>query len=240
MILKVKQGIVIITLLVLIFTFNVYAHKPIDTSGEATKNNPIVIKNHQTSWVAYNLLTEAYDVDYYKLLSVNEGEKISISILIPQIKRLIDFKPIIAVIGPDLGIDYDGLAKNNIKNLITLTNKEGIIVKQYRGEDKAFYEPFTQTKYWEKQKMNIKAPVDGDYYLAVFDIEGNADKYVLSIGKEEKWGVKDLIKMPGIWWNVRMFVEQKWSTYIITVVFVLLIMVGLVFIVKKIRNSKLQ
>ncbi len=49
-----KQVIVIVTLLVVTFSFNVYAHKLIDTSGEASRNHPIVIKNHQISWVAYN------------------------------------------------------------------------------------------------------------------------------------------------------------------------------------------
>ena len=231
-----KQVRVIVILLVVTFTFNVYAHKPIDTSGEASRNDPIVIKNHQISWVAYNKLIEEFDVDYYKLLSVNQGERIYLSLLIPQIKRLKDFEPSIAVIGPSLGKDYDGLDKNSIQNLITLTNKDGIIVKQYRDEGNNFFEPFTQTSYWEKQKMNIEAPLDGDYYVAVFDISGYADKYVLSIGKEEKWGIRDLFKMPVIWWNVRMFVEKKWSTYTIAGIFLLLIIISLVFIIAKIKN----
>ncbi len=120
--------------------------------------------------------------------------------------------------------------------MVTLTNKDGIIVKQSRDEGNNFFEPFTQTKYWEKQKMNIEDPLDGDYYVAVFDISGHADKYVLSIGKEEKWGIRDLFKLPVIWWNVRMFVEQKWSTYIITEIFFLLLIISLVFIIVKIKN----
>ncbi len=230
-----KQVIIVIIMLIFTLTFNVYAHKPLDTSGEASRDDPIVIKNHQISWVAYNQLTEPFDIDYYKLLSVEEGERIYLSVLVPHVKRLRDYEPTIAVIGPGLSIDYDGLDRRNIQNLITLTDKQGIIVKQYRGEGNTFFEPFTQTNYWEKQKMNIEAPVDGDYYVAVFDITGDADKYVLSIGKEEKWGVKDLLKMPGIWWNVRMFVEQKWSTYVMAGLFILVIISGLFFIIKKIR-----
>ncbi len=235
-----KQVIVFIITVIFTFTFNVNAHKPIDTSGEASIDEPIVIQNHQISWVAYNQLTEPFDTDYYKLLSVEKGERIYLSVLIPYIKRLKDFEPTIAVIGPGLSKDYDGLDKENIQELITLTNKQGIIVRQYRREGNTFFEPFTQTRYWEKQKMNIEVPVDGDYYVAVFDIKGDADKYVLSIGKEEKWGVKDLLKMPAIWWNVRMFVEQKWSTYVITGLFFLLTISGFYFIIKKISTMILS
>ena len=226
------KKIVVITIFICFLSLNTYAHKPIDTSKPATRNDPIVIENHQISWVAYNKLTNIDDVDYYKLDSVKEGEEIYVSMLVPKIERLKDFDPIIAVIGPGLTNDLNNFSEEEIKEILDIYDNEGVVLKLNDKNNKTFFEPFTQTSYWERQELRIVAPESGDYYVAVFD-EEIADKYVLSIGETEEWGIKDIIKMPLIWWNVRMFAEKRWSTYIITAVVLLL----LIFIIRTILSK---
>lgn len=211
----------LLILILIIFSRETYAHKPIDTSGPATRNAPIMIRKHQISWAAYNSLQDEKDVDYYKLSSVKKGERIYASIYIPRIERLKDFNPVLGLIGPGLEMELAGLTRDQIDELLEIYPEEGVILKRNDKRDKTFFEPFTQTIYWEKQKLELLAPVDGDYYLVVFDPAGKGDKYLLSIGEEESWGLRDLGKFPAIWWKVRIFVEKKVSTYIITGLFLL-------------------
>lgn len=226
--------------LLLVFTLslsiNVYGHKPLDTSKSATRDNPILIKNHKISCVAYNKLTTEDDVDYYKLSSVKKGELIYASILVPRIDRLDTYEPVIGIIGPDLNVDWNGLNKEKIEGLLEIDDNEGVIIKKNDKKEKVFFEPFTQTSYWEKQEIDVLAPVDGVYYIAVFSIQNIADKYVLSVGKKEDWGIKDLVKMPGIWWNVRMFTERKFSSYLIVGILILIFLYIIYYILKRYKT----
>jgi len=227
------KNIVVITIILTFFSLTAYAHKPIDTSKPATRNNPIVITDHQISWVAYNELTDIDDVDYYKLDSVKEGEEIYLSMLVPKIERLEDFDPVIALIGLELPNDLSNFSEEEIKEILEIYDNEGVVIKLNDKNNETFFEPFAQTRYWERQELRIVAPASGDYYVAVFD-EEIADKYVLSIGEKEEWGIKDIIKMPIIWWNVRMFMEKKWSTYLITAVILLVLVLIIKSIISKI------
>ncbi len=200
---------------IILISANAQAHKPIDTSGPATKVNPIVITEHRVSWAAYNEFLAPGEVHYYRLEGVKSGEKIHLSLLVPYLERLKDYFPVIALMGPGLEEDFSGLDPEKILELLKPGEGEGVIVKQFAGQEAGtFFEPFTQTRYLERQEMNIFAPASGNYYAAVVDLEGRADKYVFAIGEEEKWGPADILSMPRIWWDVRMFMEKETSTYI--------------------------
>ncbi|PXV62939.1 hypothetical protein C8C78_12715 [Halanaerobium congolense] len=53
-----------------------------------------------------------------------------------------------------------------------------------------------------------------------FKAEQDQGKYTLAIGHREVWTFSDLIKMPKIWWDTRIFVEKENSTYIISALFI--------------------
>ncbi len=205
----------VVTALVLFLSLNAGAHKPVDTSGPATRDEPIVITEHLTSWAAYNELKKPGEVHYYRLEGVKRGEKIHLSLLVPQLERFEDFFPVIALLGPGMENDLDGLDEEIVQIMLRPKEGEGVIIRQFQeGTEGSFFEPFTQTRYAERQEMNIFAPETGTYYAVVFDPTGNADKYIFAIGEEEKWGLGDILTMPRIWWDVRMFMEKERSTYI--------------------------
>lgn len=205
----------------LLLSTEIYGHKPLDTSNPATRTEPIVIERHRISWAAYNSLQDERDVHYYKLFSVKKGERIYASIYIPRIERLKDFNPVLGLIGPGLERELAGIEEEILVELLEIHPGEGVILRKNEKKSKIFFEPFTQTNYWEKQDLELTAPLHGDYYLVVFDPAGEGDKYLLSIGEEERWGLKDLGKFPAIWWKVRIFAEKKISTYIVTGIFLL-------------------
>lgn len=222
----------IILLVLMIFIFNINfaeAHIPLDTTGSSTKSEPIKVNNHKISWAAYKSLNEGGQVDYYRF-EAKKGEEIYAGMVIPLIDRLENFSPEFALIGPGLESDYSDFKKDKINNLLKIKPDEGIIVVKYEKEEKdVFFEPFTQTSYWRKQEFYINAPKTGIYHLAVFSVNNQTGKYTFTIGKQEKWGATNLIKLPKIWWDTRMFVEKRKSTYVITGA----VTAGLLYLVSK-------
>jgi len=195
---------------------NVQAHIPLDTDVVATREEPIVVEDHKISWAAYSQLTDAEDVEYYRF-TAEGGEEIFAEMLVPVLDRLENFTPDFALIGPGLENDYDGLNREEVEARLDIREGEGVIVRGYhQGESEVFREHFTQTSYWRRQEDTITAPESGIYHLAVLSREKATGKYVLAIGREEKWGARDIIRMPKIWWDVRIFMEQESSTYAMT------------------------
>lgn len=191
------------------------AHKPLDTAQPATREQPVVIRAHQKSWAAYNRLAGGKDVDYYLLADVQNGDPIDATLLVPVIDRLAGFYPALALLGPGLPVVTGGLAEETLASFLQIAPGEGVVVKNSQEKADTFFEPFTQTKYWPRQKLYLTAPAGGQYYLAVFAPGGEGDKYVLAIGQKESWKVKDFLQFPKLWWQVRMFAEKERSTYIV-------------------------
>lgn len=205
-------------LFILVFTccsLTADAHKPLDTAEPATKAQPIVIRAPQKSWVAYNRLSGNKDLDYYLLAEVRKGDPIDATLLVPAIDRLADFHPSLALLGPGLPVETGSLSEEILDTFLQIDPAEGVMVKTGKRAAETFFEPFTQTKYWPRQSIHLRAPESGRYYLAVFDLNGQGDKYVLSIGQQEDWKGKDLLQFPKIWWQVRMFAEKERSTYVL-------------------------
>ncbi|MBM7556762.1 hypothetical protein [Halanaerobacter jeridensis] len=223
-----KKHVMILVVSILLITTNItWAHRPLDTDGPATREEPIVVSNHKLSWAAYNRLTKPNDADYYRF-QAQQGDKIFASLLVPEIDRLKGFNPDLALIGPGLDSDYARLSPTEIAAKLNFSTDEGVIIKQYsKSTSEVFFEPFTQTSYWQKQKLIITAPTTGTYYLTVFSNKEEVGKYVLAIGQQEQWEIKDIIKFPKIWWNVRQFAEKKISTYLILVLLLSIIILAI-------------
>lgn len=207
--------ILIILTLILSFKSTALAHIPLDTSVSASKKDPIFVEDHQISWAAYNQLEEVGDIDYYTF-KVEQGEEIYFSMVIPEIERYQNFRPDVALIGPGLENNYAGYDRDYINSLLKIDPDENIIiVSDDQANPDTFFEPFTQTSYWRRQKFSTAVPAAGTYYLAVFSAEEAQGKYTLAIGRKEVWGFNDLIRIPKIWWDTRFFVEKENSTYLI-------------------------
>mgnify|MGYP006277819419 CR=1 FL=1 len=211
---KVKYLIVISFFIIIFMSVSItaMAHKPVDVSGPASREMPIMIEDHQISWAAYTELSRVNEVDYYKF-TAEKGEEIYSNLLIPYLERFKDFHPTIALIGPGLPLDY------SVENVnLAIKEGEGAIIKRYESNElEEFYEPFTQTRYYVKQSLIVNAPQTSEYFLAVFNEKEETGKYVFAIGRKEVWKPGEIVKLPKTWWDVRMFMEQEKSTYAITI-----------------------
>ena len=226
---------------IMILPASAFAHKLIPTDGS---NDDIVsaleIPDPIVSWAMYEELSN--NVLYYKF-DAKKDDKLFTSIVIPKLDGLEDFSPSLAFITPSFTV-------NLITELKVLDSTESFpflipdgydaIVFDYDGvlPSKEFYEPFGQITYWERQEINLVAPVDGTYYLAVYDSTENYGKLALAIGYVEDFSAIDFITvLPYAWFESRYFVEDCVTPIIASLVAIGLIS-GLVFLVyKKIRHK---
>jgi hypothetical protein len=201
---------------------NVHAHRPEPGNDVGVT----VIPNPSTSFAYYREITAQGQTHIYQF-HAEAGQFFHAGINIPQIKRLEDYGVTMALVGPGLapipeeqlsfyggieGHDHDDVPHSSVQPPPALMADiqvgaiGGLVLESEKGED--FYEPFTQTRYWGRQTVELDLPQSGTYHLLIWNPEGKLGKYVLDTGTEEVFGPDDMLRFP-IWWlNTRVYFEQ--------------------------------
>jgi hypothetical protein len=198
-----KETIAIMIMLVL-FTSSFQVangHKPlkvVDSNNDFSTAKEI--PNHKISWGIYEELSGSNDVHYYKFAADKE-ERLYAQISIPKLEKFSTFVPSIALVGSNVtaGNLQGGYSVREYAHDIgdlpfAIPPGMRAIVIDYNGQipSSDFYEPFTQTSYWERQEMVINSlPSVGTYYLVVFDrsLMEDAAKYTLAVGEIEDFSL---------------------------------------------------
>ena len=223
----------------MILPASAFAHKLIPTDGSNNDiSSALEIPDPVVSWAMYEELSN--NVLYYKF-DAKKGDKLFANIVIPKLDGLEDFSPSLVFIAPTFTI-------NLITELKVLDSTESFpfpipdgydaIVFDYDGvlPSKEFYEPFGQITYWERQEINLVVPVDGTYYLAVYDSSGDYGKLALAIGYVEDFSAADFMTvLPYAWFESRYFVEDYMTPVIVSLVTLGLISGGIFLVYRKIR-----
>ncbi len=175
------------------------AHRPV--WGDGTANGVMPIENLSTSFAFYRDISAAAQAEVYTF-EAKAGEHLHAGINIPAIPGLENYGVSVALLGPGLpAVNHALLPENHPENL------GGLIFPTARGAD--FYEPFTQTNYWGRQRVELDLPQTGTYYLLVWQPDGLPGKYVLDTGSAEVFGPADLLAFPGWWVRVHMFFGES-------------------------------
>jgi len=223
----------------MILPASAFAHKLIPTDGSNNDiSSALEIPDPIVSWAMYEELSN--NVLYYKF-DAKKGDKLFANIVIPKLDGLEDFSPSLVFIAPTFTV-------NLIAELKVLDSTESFpfpipdgydaIVFDYDGvlPSKEFYEPFGQITYWERQEINLVVPVDGTYYLAVYDSNGDYGKLALAIGYVEDFSAIDFMTvLPYAWFESRYFVEDYMTPVIVSLVTLGLISGGIFLVYRKIR-----
>jgi hypothetical protein len=230
-----RYSIGLATLLLLMTTTVVLAHKPIfvEPSSNATRTTAIKISDPEVSWAVYAQLSRTGEVNYYTF-DGKRGLRVSIEMSVPRIESQRDFGFDVALIGK-------GLTDASHVPFLYETG-EGAVVTADSGQDdvRVFDEPFTQSSYWQHQTLRAELPTDGTYTIAVYDPRGRTGKYVLAIGEREDFGAGDIVSMPSTIVRVHEFFGDNASKAFLVpvgiVAVIALILVGV--ILAMLRRSK--
>jgi hypothetical protein len=181
----------------LFWVSGVSAHRP----DWGAAGNQITIDNLQTSFAFYRGLTGSEDVDVYTI-NAHAGDHLHAGINIPAIAGLNQYTVTVAVTGP-------GLPPANQGDLpAAYADVTGALVFHSKiGQD--FFEPFTQTNYWGRQRIELNLPRSGVYHLLVWNPDGLPGKYVMDTGETEVFGPADVFNFPIWWYQVHTFFGEK-------------------------------
>ena len=207
-----------------------YAHKLIPTDGSNISiDSSLEIPDPSISWAMYEEING--DIRYYSFYG-KQGDPLYASIVIPKLENLIEFTPSIAFIGVESHLDLIEefkILKPRKSFDFSLPQGYDAYVFDYEGiiPSKEFYEPFGQVTYWERQEINFDFPVDGTYYLAVFDENSTPGKYALAVGTIEDFSAYDFFTiLPYAWFETKLFLNDYLSA-----VSAILILVGLLGVI---------
>jgi hypothetical protein len=140
------------------------AHSPVFPEENHGPSTAYEISDPAKSWAIYTWLEGEGIADYYKF-TISEGEKIQVSLIVPDNPAHAGFLPAFTLIGP-------GLTQNDsLPDYIEVPSGYGTIVVDGADPGKAVYEPFTPGWFYEVGTLTTNAPDDGTYYVAVFNPE---------------------------------------------------------------------
>ncbi|QNO13774.1 hypothetical protein HYG86_02860 [Alkalicella caledoniensis] len=223
-----KISCFILLTLLLLLPNTIYAHQGIFINGT---NNSIdeshEIEDIEESKAIYSRILEEGQIDYYTF-TAQEGQVFYSQIMVPNTERDRDFMLMKLVFGP-----FDDLIPNEYLDLVA-PFEHGYAVEPGNNRTR-FFEPFTQTSYIKKQQISLEIPEDGQYFIAVYNPFGQTGSYVLTVGKEESFGVQELLQYPATWFRVNYWFNPLRP---FSILFIILVLLYLLFRILRSRRKK--
>jgi len=219
-------AIILLTTLVLAPVTVALAHSPVFPEDNHGTPTAYEIGDPAKSWAIYTWLENEGIADYYKF-TLSKGEKIHVSLIVPDSPSQSGFLPSFAFMGP-------GLTHNDsVPDYMEVPPSYGTIIVTGTDPGRAAYEPFTPGWFYDVGTLTTNAPDDGTYYVAVFNPElhddthnhvHKTDSYAIIVGYLEEFTPLELILIS---YSVHeIYVWEGQSQFIIFLPFLLIIMVG--------------
>lgn len=139
------------------------AHVPVFGEEGKSPETAIRIEDPSKSRVLYGELAFG-DLQYYGF-NVEKGERIVLGLTIPVEEGNNGFTPSLILIGP--GLTDEG----KVPEKLEVPEGYGAKVLSYRLPESPIYEGFTPSAFYSLAKLDIKAPENGTYYVAVGAIQ---------------------------------------------------------------------
>ncbi|UCF09514.1 MAG: hypothetical protein JSW65_05465 [Candidatus Bipolaricaulota bacterium] len=186
-------------LLVAVCCIQVVAHRPVAV-GESypSASRALELETIDVSQVAYADLSGGEQL--WITFVIEEPGELHVSLGIPVLAALADFRPSMAVLGPSMEpIDLSFSIPPGVGGVHFATTEVPI--------PEAFHEPFTRTDSWIVLEESVSLTAPGRYYVVAFTAGESPAKLWVAIGKEERFGLRDILRLPAIARDVQAFHE---------------------------------
>jgi hypothetical protein len=216
---------VLLASLVLVTVTTVLAHSPVFPEENHGPSTAYEIDDPAKSWAIYTWLEHEGIADYYKF-TVSEGEKIQVSLIVPDNPAHSGFLPAFTLIGPGL------TQHDSVPDYIEVPTGYGTIVVHGVDPVKPVYEPFTPGWFYELGTLTMNAPSGGTYYVAVFNPELHDDThnhvhedngYAIIVGYVEEFTPMELILIPYRVHGIYVWEGQKQLIIFLPIILVVII-----------------
>ena len=175
----------------MLFIFGLaFAHKP-SFGPFPTSENAFDVADPNISIVVYQEIT-CEENQIWLAFEAQEDFPLYIQGGIPEIDRLEDYKPHIALLAPGLPIPQTELP-------FDLPEGMGAQIFSPEEESSEFYEPFTQTSSWIWIEETVALPQNGEGYLVAWNEGSQTGKMWIATGTVEDFS--DVAVSDFIMWN---------------------------------------
>jgi hypothetical protein len=178
------------------------AHQPTMSDGTAIDaDSAIELDDIHLSRVFYHEVTEAAP-SLWLTFEVDGPQSLYVSLGLPFLDRLENFRPTFVVLGPGLP---------NLELPIDVPEGLGglLFATEAVTEPEVFYEPFSRTTSWILREEYVDLPEAGTYFIVAFVPSGQTGKLWLAPGDREEWGLGEILSLGGILGDVRAFHEVE-------------------------------
>jgi len=176
-----------------------WAHKPVAVTDEPTgPDNALALDDISISQVAYFESSQA-TTELWLKFEAEASETLYFGAGVPVIDGLENLRPTMVVLGEDFP-EAD----------VPFAMPEGYggrVFPTAGKEPEIFFEPFTGTESWQFPMEELELPSSGRYFLVTFLPDRDVGKFWTVVGRAEQFGLADIISLPRITVEVRLFHE---------------------------------
>jgi hypothetical protein len=213
-----------------LFTPVVAAHSPVFPGNNTNLNSAYVVHDPTKSWALYATLQPG-QVQYYRF-DVTQGQSTYVQLYKSTAPSNVGFMPSFVLMGP--GLTSNGTAPSNVAVPQGATS----IVMQGQQPDLGTYEGFGPGSFYDLGSVEVKAPVTGTYYVAVYDA-ANGGAYGLAIGERETYTPTEYVLIPYSVFQVHLWEGQ--NPVVMLAPMVLVVVVGLgILVMRSDRHASLR
>ena len=201
------------------------AHSPVFPEENHSPATAYQINNPAKSWAIYDALEHGNSGDYYKF-TVSRGDKIQLSLIVPESPSNSGFLPSFALLVPDL------TQKDSLPVYVEVPVGYGTIVVNGTDPGQATYEAFSPGWFYEVGNLTMNAPADGTYLVVVFNHTHNDDahnythdaaNYGLVVGYIESFTPLELIVVPYSMQEIYRWEGQSQSIVLLPLILMIII-----------------
>ncbi len=193
------------------------AHSPVFPSSNTDISAAYVVNDPTKSWALYTTLSPG-QVQYYRF-EANVGESIFVQLYKSTEPSNLGFVPSFVLMGP--GLTSNGTVPSNI----TVPPGASSIVVPGQQPDHATYEGFGPGSFYDLGEVEVSAPTNGTYYVAVYDDAGQGGNYGVAIGERESYTLSEYVLIPYSVLKVHLWEGQ--NLFVVLAPVFLAVLVGL-------------